>query len=158
EQARNARIARFMAAHGVDSLADLQRRSVTDPEWYWDAVVRDLQIRWRRPYRRVLDEGRGPAWPRWVAGALLHLSETCLDRHLDGPRRDRPAVIAEADDGAVRTLTYAELAREVDGLATGLRRLGLGKGDTVGIYLPMSVEAAVAVLAVSRVGAIYTPC
>jgi acetyl-CoA synthetase len=158
ELMRTARIARFMAAHGVASLAELQRRSVADPEWYWDAVARDLEMRWRRPYRRVLDRTRGIAWPRWFEGGLLNLSETCLDRHLDGPRRDRLALIAEADDGGVRTLTFAELALEVDRLAAALRRLGLGPGDTVGIYLPMSAETAVAVLAVSRIGAIYTPC
>ena len=158
EQAREARVRCFMAAHDLGSLADLQRRSVADPEWYWDAVVRDLGIRWQRPYRRVLDASRGIAWPRWLDGGLLNLSETCLDRHLDGPRRDRPALIAEADDGSVRTLTFAALAREVDRLAAALRRLGLASGDTAGIFLPMSAEAAVAVLAVARIGATYTPC
>jgi acetyl-CoA synthetase len=147
-----------MTAHGLSELSALQRRSVEEPEWYWDAVCRDLGIRWRDPYRRVLDSSRGLAWPRWFEGGRLNLSETCLDAHADGPRRDQPAVIAEGDDGAVRTLTFAELGGEVARLAAALLRLGVGPGDTVGIYLPMSVEAAVAVLAVVRVGAIYTPC
>ena len=158
ETARGSRIGRLLAASGLAGLADLQRRSVEDPEWYWDTVCRDVGIRWRHPYRRVLETPRGIAWPRWFEGGLLNLSETCLDRHLDGPGRDRPALIAEADDGQVRTLTFAELAVEVRRLAAALRRLGVGPGDTVGIYLPMSAEAAVAVLAVARIGAIYTPC
>jgi acetyl-CoA synthetase len=158
ETARASRIGRLLAASGLAGLADLQRRSVEDPEWYWDTVCRDVGIRWRHPYRRVLETPQGIAWPRWFEGGLLNLSETCLDRHLDGPGRDRPALIAEADDGQVRTLTFAELAAEVRRLAAALRRLGVGPGDTVGIYLPMSAEAAVAVLAVVRIGAIYTPC
>jgi acetyl-CoA synthetase len=147
-----------MAAQGIGSLADLQKRSVADPEWYWDAVSRDLGVRWRTPYRRVLDDSRGIAWPRWFEGGLLNFTENCVDRHLEGPRRNSPALIWEGDDGGTRTLTYAELSREVNRLANALRRLGVTTGDTVGVLLPMSPEAAIATLAVARIGAIYTPC
>jgi acetyl-CoA synthetase len=158
EFARKTRLGRFMARHGVDSLATLQRRSVEDPEWYWDAVSKDLGLVWTKPYRRVLDVSRGIAWPRWFEGGEINLAANCVDRHLTGPRRDQPAVIWEGDDGSVRTLTYAELAREVNRLANALRALGVQPGDTVGIFLPMSPEAAIAILAVVRIGAIYTPC
>src|SRR5262245_26798062 len=158
DTARQSRLGRLMTAHGLSSLSALQRRSVDEPEWYWDAVCRDLGIRWRHPYRRVLDSSRGLAWPRWFVGGRLNLSETCLDRHAAGPRRHHRALIAEGDDGVVHTLTFAELGGEVARLAAALRQQGVRPGDTVGIYLPMSVEAAVAVLAVVRVGAIYTPC
>ena len=156
--ASRSRIARFMAAHGISSLAELQQRSVADPEWYWDAVSRDLGLSWTRPYRRVLDASRGPAWPRWFEGGLLNFTENCVDRHASGPRRSKAALIWEGDDGQTRTLTYAELAREVNRLANALRRLGVGRGDTVGVFLPMSPEAAIATLAVARLGAVYTPC
>jgi acetyl-CoA synthetase len=156
--ASRSRIARFMAAHGISSLAELQQRSVADPEWYWDAVSRDLGLSWARPYRRVLDASRGPAWPRWFEGGLLNFTENCVDRHASGPRRSKAALIWEGDDGQTRTLTYAELAREVNRLANALRRLGVGRGDTVGVFLPMSPEAAIATLAVARLGAVYTPC
>jgi acetyl-CoA synthetase len=148
----------FMTRHGVSSLAELHRRSVAEPEWFWDAVARDLDLRWTQPYRRVLDTSRGIPWPRWFEGGLLNLCANAVDRHLAGPGRDRPAVVAESDDGAVRTLTYAELARDVGRLAGALRRLGVGPGDTVGLFLPMGLEAAVALLAVTRLGAVYAPC
>ena len=158
DAAARTRIARFMKQHGLDSLAALQRRSVEDPEWYWDAVARDLGWMWTEPYRRVLDASRGIQWPRWFEGGRMNLAANCLDKHLAAGRGARAAVISEAEDGEVRTLTYRELSREVGRLANALRRLGIGQGDTVGIFLPMSQEAAIAVLAVSRIGAIYAPC
>ena len=152
------RLARFMKSLGVASLADLQKRSVEDPEWYWTAVCRDLGIVWTTPYRTVLDLARGPAWARWFEGGRINLAVNCVDRHLESGRRDQPAVIWEGDSGETRTLTYAELAVEVNRLAGALRRLGIGVGDTVGIFLPMCSEAVIATLAVARIGAIYTPC
>ncbi len=158
ETAKRTRIARFMAQHGLSSLEALQRRSVEDLEWYWDAVSKDLGWAWSTPYRRVADLSRGIQWPAWFPGGRMNLAANCIDRHLGGERRDQPALISEAEDGEVRTLTYAELGREVARLANALTRLGVRAGDTVGIFLPMCQEAAVAVLAVSRIGAVYTPC
>src|SRR5262245_1603694 len=153
-----ARIGRFMRAHGLGSLAELQRRSVADIEWYWTAIVRDLGLRWLRPADKVLDGSRGPAWPAWFPGGRLNFTDNCVDRHLEAGRGDKPALIWEGDDGQSRGLTYRELGREVGRLANALKRLGVGEGDRVGVFLPMSLEAAVATLAVARIGAIYTPC
>ena len=158
EVVERARITRLMRREGVGSLADLQRRSIEDPEWYWDAVIRDLGIRFTRPPSRVLDASRGPAWPAWFPGGQLNLADNCVDLHLDAGRGDHPALVWEADDGQTRTLSYRELAREVNQLANALKRLGVGEGDRVGVFLPMSPEAAIATLAIVRVGAVYTPC
>jgi acetyl-CoA synthetase len=158
EYVERARITRLMRAHGVATLEALHRRSVADPEWYWTAVVQDLGLRWLRPYRRVLDASRGPAWPRWFEGGLLNFADNCVDRHVESGRGGQPALVWEGDGGETRTLTYAELGREVARLANALRRLGIESGDRVGIYLPMSPEAAIATLAVARIGAVYTPC
>src|SRR5215510_6417173 len=156
--ASRARVARFMRGQGIATLPELQRRSVADPEWYWTAVIQDLGIRWLTPYTRVLDASRGPAWPAWFPGGRLNLVDTCVDRHVDAGRGGKPALVWEADDGGTRTLTYAELAAEVARLANALARLGVREGDRVGIFLPMSPEAAIATLAVARLGAVYTPC
>jgi acetyl-CoA synthetase len=158
EVIERSRIARFMKKHQVPSIEALQKRAIEEPEWYWDAVVRDLSFRWMKDYTRVLDESRGVAWPRWFEGGLLNFADNCVDRHVEAGRGDHPAVIWEGDDGQTRTVTYAELGREVNRLANALTRLGVGKGDRVGIFLPMSPEAVVATLAVLRLGAIYTPC
>ncbi|HKB26972.1 MAG TPA: acetate--CoA ligase [Methylomirabilota bacterium] len=158
EYAERSRIARFMRAQKIASLEELQRRSIEDPEWYWDAVVRDLGVRFTRPYTRVRDVSRGIQWARWFPGGLMNFADNCVDRNLDAGRGDQPAIIWEGDDGQSRTLGYRELAREVNRLANALKRLGIGEGDRVGVFLPMSPEAAIATLAVVRIGAIYTPC
>jgi acetyl-CoA synthetase len=158
ETIERSRIGRFMRAHGIATLAELHRRSIDDVEWYWDAVVRDLGVRWMAPYTRVLDGSRGVAWPRWFPGGRLNFTDNCVDRHVDAGRGAKPAIVWEGDDGQSRTLSYAELAAEVNRLANGLRALGVGEGDRVGVFLPMSPEAAIATLAVVKIGAIYTPC
>jgi acetyl-CoA synthetase len=153
-----ARVTRLMRAAAVGTLSELQQRSVADPSWYWPLVMQDLGLRWMRPPTRVLDDSRGPAWASWFPGGLLNLTDNCLDRHLDAGRGDQPALVWEADDGQTRTLTYRQLAAEVSRLANALARLGITQGDRVGVFLPMSPEAAIATLAVARLGAIYTPC
>src|SRR2546422_1672571 len=146
EYVERARITRLMRAHEISSLAELQRRSVSVPEWYGDAVVRDVGVRWTRPYTRVLDDSRGIQWPRWFPGGLLNFADNCVDKNLDAGRGDKPAIIWEGDDSQGRILSYRELAREVNRLANALKRLGLGGGDRVGALLPMSPEAAIATL------------
>jgi len=157
ERIARARITRFMRAHGIGSLEELLRRSVADPEWYWSAVSRDLGFRWMRPYTRVLDASRGIAWPRWFEGGLMNLSDNCVDRHVDEGRGEQLAIIWEAEDGEVRTWTYRELSRDVNSLANVLTRLGVGAGDAVGLFLPMCAEAAIALMAICRIGAMYSP-
>src|SRR5262245_52015390 len=155
--AARTRIGRFMRRHDLPTVEALQRRSVEDLEWYWNEVSRDLGWRWSTPYDKVADLSRGIQWPRWFPGGRMNLSENCVDKHL-ARRGAEPAVISEAENGESRTLTYAALAEEVGQLANALKRLGIKAGDTVGVFLPMSQEAAVAILACSRIGAIYAPC
>jgi acetyl-CoA synthetase len=157
EVIERARLTTFMRAHGIASLEALQRRSVDDAEWYWDAVSKYLGFRWMTPYRRVLDTSRGIAFPRWFEGGLMNLSDNCVDRHVDEGRGEQPAVIWEAEDGQVRTLTYRELSHEVNRLSNVLKRLGVEPGDSVGLFLPMCPEAVIAIMAICRIGAIYSP-
>jgi acetyl-CoA synthetase len=157
ERIERARITRFMRTHGLSSLDELLRKSVDDPEWYWDAVSKDLGFRWMKPYTRVLDTSRGIAWPRWFPDGLMNLSDNCVDRHVDEGRGEQPAIVWEAEDGSVRTWTYRELSREVSRLANVLKRLGVGAGDSIGLFLPMCAEAAIALMAICRIGAIYSP-
>src|SRR5262249_58894127 len=121
-------------------------------------VVDYLVTRFPTPFTRVLDGRRGPAWPRCFVDGRLNFADNCLDRHIQAGRGGKSAIVWEGDDGSTRTLTYAELAAEVGRLANALTALGVRTGDRVGIFLPMSPEAAIATLAVVRIGAIYTPC
>jgi len=157
EVVRHSRLRRFMDAHGIRDLAELQRRSTEDLEWFWSAVAGDIGLRFRRPYDRVVDLSDGIQWPKWWPGGRMNIVDSCLDRWLEGPAATRPAVIWEGEGGEVLRLTYRELASEVGRLAAALRRLGVGRGDRVAVYLPLVPEAAVALLACAKLGAIFLP-
>ncbi|HXQ24480.1 MAG TPA: acetate--CoA ligase [Candidatus Acidoferrales bacterium] len=128
------------------------RLAQDNPEEFWAAVAGDLE--WSAPWRTVL-EWRAP-FAKWFVGATTNLAHNCLDRHLGTWRRNKAAIIWEGEPGDSRTLTFHELHREVCKCANILKRLGVGKGDRVGIYLPMIPEAAIAMLACARIGATHS--
>ena len=123
-----------------------------DFEKYW--TERAAELKWSTPFTKTLEWT--PPRAKWFTGGKLNVSENCLDRHLDGPRRNKAALIWEGEPGDRRTLTYWELAREVRMFANVLKSLGVRKGDRVGIYLPLIPEAAIAMLACARIGAIHS--
>lgn len=156
-QARASRLQQFIDRHRLGDYDSLYRRSIEDLDWFWGAVVEDLGLEWLRPYDRVLDLSRGIEWARWYTGGQTNLALNCLDRHVAAGRGTHPAVIWEGEEGSVRALTYADLHREVNRFAAALRRLGIGKGDVAGVFMPMTPETVIATLALSRIGAIYVP-
>lgn len=153
----NANVTRLMKKHGIEDFAALVQRSQDDIEWFWQAAVDDLGIEFFRPYTRILDSSAGPEWPKWFVGGTVNLTYNCVDRHASSEAAGRPALIWEGEDAASRTLSFADLASEVNRVANGLRELGLGEGDAVGVYMPMVPEAVVAMYAIAKIGAIYMP-
>lgn len=148
---------RFARAHGLDGFEALLARSVEEPEWFWDAVVRHLGLRFERPYDAVLDASDGPAWARWFVGGELNLAVSCVDRHAASERASTDAIRWEGEDGASRRLTYAELAAATARWGEALRALGVRSGDRVGLAMPMVPEAIVAWYAIVRLGAVVVP-
>lgn len=154
----NANVTRLARANGLSGLPELRARSVEDVAWFWDAVVKDLDLPFRTPYTQVLDLSKGTPFPDWFVGGRLNVVDACLERWRDDPDvAERPAVVHEAEDGAVRSLTYRELTDQVERASAGLRRLGIGKGDAVAVFLPMVPEAVVSLYAVARIGAVLVP-
>jgi acetyl-CoA synthetase len=139
----------------IKSLAEyraLYERSIRDPEAFWGEQAESLL--WQEKWRTVLD-WRVP-FAQWFVGGKINLSENCLDRHAKTWRKNKAALIWEGEPGEVRVVTYGELLREVCRFANVLKSVGVAKGDRVGIYLPMIPEAAVAMLACARIGAVHS--
>jgi len=139
----------------TNAYEEAYRRSLDDPEGFWgDAAA---EIDWVKTWDRVLDDSNAPFY-RWFAGAECNTCYNALDRHADGGRGDQAALIYDspATDGTVKTYTYSELRDEVAKFAGVLRAQGVGKGDRVIVYMPMVPEAAVAMLACARLGAIHS--
>ena len=121
-----------------------------DPEGYWAERARELH--WDTPFTTVLDESEAP-FVTWFADGTLNVSYNCLDRHVEAGLGDRVAYHWRGEEGEERDITYADLHRDVQRLANGLKDLGVGRGDVVGIFLPMIPEVVVAMLACARIGA-----
>jgi acetyl-CoA synthetase len=137
------------AADAHVSTQEVYERAEADPEGYWAGWAEELD--WFRKWDRVLEWN--PPYAKWFVGGQLNVAHNCLDRHLATDRRTKPALIWEGEPGDTLTYTYEELHREVSRAANALRALGVGKGDRVAIYLPMTPEAAIAMLACARLGA-----
>jgi acetyl-CoA synthetase len=148
-----ANVTRFMKKHSIRDYEELVRRSNADTSWFWDAALRDLGVRWTRPYTRVQDSSKGFAWTKWFVGGKTSIVANCLD-----PRDPkRPAIVWEGDDGAVRKWTYDELNRTVCRVADVLLAAGVRKGDAVGIYMPMVPEIVAAFFGCLKIGAVAVP-
>jgi acetyl-CoA synthetase len=141
----------FRRAAHVSS-AELYEQAAADPEAFWARMAGELE--WMRPWDRVLEWK--PPHAQWFLGGKLNASVNCVDRHVRGPRRNKAAIVWEGEPGDRRTLTYWDLYVEVTKFANVLKRLGVERGDRVAIYLPMIPEAAVAMLACARVGAVHS--
>src|SRR6266545_1154250 len=155
-QVERANVTRFMRAHGIATYEDLVQRSQDDIEWFWDAVVRDLGLEFYEPYQRVLDASNGIPWATWFLGGTVNLAHNCVDMWAERTP-DKAAVLWEGEEGATRSVSYAELRRMADRLANGLRTLGVGQGDAVGIFMPIAPETVAATLACAKLGAVYLP-
>lgn len=132
--------------------------SVAKPDEYWRAVMRFLDFRWSRAPEAHVDLSRGPEFPQWFPGGRLNWVDTVLAFAAKPATANSRAIVAEEEeDGAVRALTFAELAAAVRRFAAGLRGLGIGRGDRVGLLCDNGVEATVSVLAISYIGAIVVP-
>ncbi len=157
ETRARAQLSRFLKQCGLASFESLHARSIDDVAWFTSEVIRFLELEFDQPYKQVLDISRGIEWPTWCAGGRLNITRNTLDRYLGSEMSSQPAVIWEGEEGNRRTLSYAELHVLVSTCAGGLRSLGLGKGDAIGIHLPMMPETVVALLAIGRIGAIAVP-
>ncbi len=133
---------------------EVYERSLTDPDGFWGDAAQTID--WIEPPSMVLDDSSAPMY-RWFTGGVLNTCHNALDRHVAGGRADQIALVYDSPvTDTIRTFTYRELRDEVARLAGALRGLGVGKGDRVVIYMPMIPEAAMAMLACARIGAIHS--
>jgi acetyl-CoA synthetase len=147
--------AEFAAKAHVPSLGDyerLWRQGHDDPESFWAEQAESLH--WFKKWHKVLEWNE--PFAKWFVGGTINASFNCLDRHLDGPRANKAAIIFEGEPGDRRVLRYQDLHREVCKFANVLKKLGIKAGDRVTIYMPMIPEAAIAMLGCARIGATHS--
>lgn len=155
--AASSQLAKFLAQHAIADYAALCERADGDPEWFWRAVMDFHQLHFFRPFDRLIDSDQGAPWTRWCVGGTTNLAWNCLDRPAAALGAAHEAIVWEGEDGQIRRLMQDELSQAVRAVAGGLAALGCGRGDVVGLYLPMVPETVVAYLAIVSLGAIALP-
>ncbi|HRJ76684.1 MAG TPA: AMP-binding protein, partial [Anaerolineales bacterium] len=133
------------------------KKSTSDVAWFTDAVLKFLDIQFYEPYSKVVDLSEGIQFPKWCVDAKMNIVHNCVDKHAVGATGQSPTIIFEGEEGITRTLSYEQLYIEVNKTANGLRSLGLGKGDAIGIFMPMTPEIVIALLAIAKMGGIILP-
>src|ERR1700736_2271905 len=157
EVLEQANVVRLMRKLGHSDYRQLQQFSQDEPERFWPAAIEDLGLEFSKPWERVVDLSRGPEWATWFVGGKLNLAWNCVHRWADGPHAEVAAALWEAEDGERHGLTYAELSARVTRFAEALVSLGVGPGDRVAYFLPMSPEVAIVSHACAHIGAIQVP-
>ena len=157
-----AELERMLAVESFDPPAGFTRRgsvdadvaaAAADPVAFWAGKAREL-LTWDKPFTKVLDDANPPFY-KWFEDGELNVSANCLDRHVEAGNGDRVAFYWAGEEGERLAVTYAELLAETQRLANGLRSLGVGRGDVVGIFLPMIPQVAASMLACARIGAVH---
>src|ERR1700730_3854118 len=143
EDVESANMTRLARRLGVEGYADLHRISVEEPERFWPAVIDDLGLVFSEPWEEVVDTSRGSEWATWFTGGKLNLAWNSVHRWAAGELAEQAAAIWQGEDGNRLSLTWRELSDEVFRLAEGLASIGIGEGDAVGIFPPMSPQAAI---------------
>ena len=157
EQVESANVTRLARRLGVERYHDLHRISIDDPERFWPAAIEDLGIEFSEPWTSVVDASRGPEWTRWFVDGKLNVAWNCVHRWAAGDLAEEEAAVWQSEDGARTSMTWRELSDAVYRLAEGLASVGIGEGDAVGIFLPMSPQVAIASHACAHLGAVQVP-
>jgi acetyl-CoA synthetase len=156
ETQERANVTRLMRRLGAADYRALHRISVEEPERFWPELIDDLGLEFSERWTKVLDTSRGEEWATWFVGGKLNIAQNCVHRWV-ASRGDEEAAVWQPEDGPRTTRTWRELSTEVRRLAEGLASLGIGRGDAVGIFLPMSPHVAIASHAIAHLGAVQVP-
>ncbi|UWZ84103.1 acetate--CoA ligase [Occallatibacter riparius] len=136
----------------IEEYETLYKQSIEDPETFWAGAAKELH--WFKQWDKVLEWDL--PWAKWFVGGQFNISYNCVDRHALGARANKTAILWEGEPGEVRRLTYAELHTEVQRFANALKVMGIHKGDRVAVYMGMTPELAIALLACARIGAVHS--
>ena len=147
----------FIDKRRLGSYDELMRRSTSDIAWFWDTVLRELDVQFYKPYSQIVDLSDGKPLAHWCVDGEMNIVHNLLDKYVDTAADKKIAIKSEIEDGTVRSLTYKVLREQVDRMANSLRGLGLGKGDAIGVFMPMVPEIVIAMLAIIKIGGIFLP-
>ncbi len=157
EDVEHANLSAFMRKHAIRDFDSLMQKSTSDVAWFTDAVLKFLDIQFYKAYSKVVDLSDGVQFPLWCVDGVMNIVHNCVDKYQGSDAKNQVAIRWEGEEGISRSITYLQLYQEVNKTANALRSLGLGKGDAIGIFMPMTPEIVIALLAIAKIGGIILP-
>jgi acetyl-CoA synthetase len=158
EYKKTTRLYNWMQSLGFDDYDLFHQKSVEDIAWFWDQAVKELNIKWFTPYTKPLDLSKGIMYPDWFVNGKMNVTYNCVDKWAENATTaKKDAIVWEGENGETATYSFYELYKEINKVANGLINLGVKPNDVVTIYMPMIPETVIAMLAISKIGAIFSP-
>ncbi len=157
EQIENSKLTKFIQHCKLNNYDELEKKSFSDPGWLWDNVIKFSDLKFYKPYSKILDESKGTPWTRWCIGGKTNIVLNCIDRHKDKEFFKNTFIFAEREDGKESSITYEEFDKQISKIGNALKINGFKKGDVIALYMPQFIETYVAYFAILKIGCVVLP-
>ena len=157
EQIENSKLTKFIQHCKLKNYDELEKKSFSDPGWLWDNVIKFSDLKFYKPYSKILDESKGTPWTRWCIGGKTNIVLNCIDRHKDKEFFKNTFIFAEREDGKESSITYEEFDKKISKVGNTLKVNGFKKGDVIALYMPQFIETYIAYFAILKIGCVVLP-
>jgi len=157
EQIENSKLTKFIQHCKLKNYDELEKKSFSDPGWLWDNVIKFSDLKFYKPYSKILDESKGTPWTRWCIGGKTNIVLNCIDRHKDKEFFKNTFIFAEREDGKESSITYEEFDKQISKIGNTLKINGFKKGDVIALYMPQFIETYIAYFAILKIGCVVLP-
>jgi len=157
KQIENSKLTQFIQHCKLKNYDELEKKSFSDPGWLWDNVIKFSDLKFYKPYSKILDESEGTPWTRWCIGGKTNIVLNCIDRHKDKEFFKNTFIFAEREDGKESSITYEEFDKQISKVGNTLKVNGFKKGDVIALYMPQFIETYIAYFAILKIGCVVLP-
>ncbi len=157
ELIENSKLTKFIQHCKLKNYDELEKKSFSDPGWLWDSVIKFSDLKFYKPYSKILDDSKGIPWTRWCIEGKTNIVLNCIDRHKDKKFFKNTFIYAEREDGKESSITYEEFEKQISKVGNTLKINGFKKGDVIALYMPQFIETYIAYFAILKIGCVVLP-
>ena len=154
---KKSKLTQFLKHCNVSNYDNLEKKSFSDPGWLWDNVIKFSNLKFYKPYKKILDETKGPPWSKWCVGGTTNIVLNCIDRHKNKDFFKETFIYSEREDGRENSITYEEFDKQISKVGNSLKINGFKKGDVIALYMPQFIETYIAYFAILKIGCVVLP-
>jgi acetyl-CoA synthetase len=154
---KKSKLTQFLKHCNVSNYDDLEKKSFSDPGWLWDNVIKFSNLKFYKPYKKILDETKGAPWSKWCVGGTTNIVLNCIDRHKNKDFFKETFIYSEREDGKENSITYEEFDKQISKVGNSLKINGFKKGDVIALYMPQFIETYIAYFAILKIGCVVLP-